>query len=134
MAGGMGRKGERVSLHERIHGTPAPEQPAAPVVKHCWVTDRHGRLPGLLLEWRHTASGWQGRVVRPALEERLVHRGVPRRLGEDGVHAHSWSRPPLSYGTSRAVGAGPRPRPPRGLEPLVVTVTPIATFLADLYR
>jgi hypothetical protein len=38
------------------------------VVKHCWVTDRHGRLPGLLLEWRRTASGWQGRVVRPTLE------------------------------------------------------------------
>ena len=68
MAGGMGRRGDRVSLHERIHGTPTPEQFAAPVVKHCWVTDRHVRLPGLLLEWRRTASGWQGRVVRPALE------------------------------------------------------------------
>jgi hypothetical protein len=38
------------------------------VVKHCWVTDRHGRLSGLLLEWRRVTSGWQGRVVRPALE------------------------------------------------------------------
>jgi hypothetical protein len=65
---GMGRKGDRVSLHERIHGTPPTTEPAAPVVKHCWVTDRHGRLPGLLLAWRRTASGWQGRVVRPALE------------------------------------------------------------------
>ena len=68
MAGGMGRRDERVSLHERIHGAPAPREPTAPVVKHCWVTDRHGRLPGLLLEWRRTASGWQGRVVRPTLE------------------------------------------------------------------
>ena len=35
MAGGMGRKGDRVSLHERIHGTPEPTEPAVPVVKHC---------------------------------------------------------------------------------------------------
>jgi hypothetical protein len=32
------------------------------------VTDEHGRFPGLLLEWRRTVSGWQGRVVRPVLE------------------------------------------------------------------
>ena len=68
MAGGVGRKGDRVSLHERIHGTPPAREPTAPVVKHCWVADRHGRLPGLLLEWRRTASGWQGRVVRPTVE------------------------------------------------------------------
>jgi hypothetical protein len=80
MAGGMHRKGaERISLHERIHGTPAPggwEQrqyevsPAAqpPRIRHCWVTDEHGQLPGLLLEWRKIAAGWQGRVVRPVLD------------------------------------------------------------------
>ena len=74
MAGGIGRRGDRVSLHERIHGTAPRESerrapPAArPPVKHCWVTDQHGRRPGLLLEWRRTASGWQGRVVRPVLE------------------------------------------------------------------
>src|SRR5690242_14626448 len=80
MAGGMHRKGvERISLHERIHGTPPPsgwenrkvappalEQP--PAIKHCWVTDENGRLPGLLLEWRRTAEGWQGRVLRPAFD------------------------------------------------------------------
>ena len=62
----MGRRDARASLHERIHGAPPPN--AGAVLKHCWVTDRHGRLPGLLLEWRRTASGWQGRVVRPVLE------------------------------------------------------------------
>ena len=85
MAGGMGRKGDRVSLHERIHGTPAPEQSKAPTVKPCWVTDRHGRLPGLLLEWRRVAWGWQGRVVRPALEAGewiVVEKWLPAELLE----------------------------------------------------
>ena len=43
MAGGMGRRDARASLHERIHGA-ASQDPAASVLKHCWVTDRHGRL------------------------------------------------------------------------------------------
>jgi hypothetical protein len=33
------------------------------------VTDEHGRQPGLLLEWRQTLAGWQGRVVRPVRED-----------------------------------------------------------------
>jgi len=75
MAGGMGRKGDRVSLHERIHGTPPPPEapspvpaPTRPPLRHCWVTDHQGRLPGLLLEWRRVASGWQARVLRPVQE------------------------------------------------------------------
>ena len=87
MAGGSGRKGDAVSLHERIHGVPPPAESAPPVVKHCWVTDRHGRLPGLLLEWRRTASGWQGRVVRPALEAGawiVVEEWLPAALLESG--------------------------------------------------
>ena len=82
------------SLHERIHGTPPPREPDTPraarppsTVKHCWVTDRHGRLPGLLLEWRRVASGWQGRVVRPALEADawiVVEEWLPAELLEEG--------------------------------------------------
>lgn len=75
MAGGMGRKGERISLHERVHGTKPPlsdrqqiHLSESPTVKHCWVTDEHGRQPALLLEWRRVAAGWQGRVVRPVLD------------------------------------------------------------------
>jgi hypothetical protein len=33
------------------------------------VTDEHGHFPALLLEWRQTVSGWQGRVVRPVLKD-----------------------------------------------------------------
>jgi hypothetical protein len=56
-------------MQERIHGTPPrQEDSSGPVVKHCWVRDQRGRVPALLLEWRRTASEWQGRVLRPALE------------------------------------------------------------------
>ena len=52
---------------------PSPPSPAlspSPVdrLKHCWVSDEHGRLPGLLLEWRKVVAGWQGRVVHPVPE------------------------------------------------------------------
>ncbi|WP_246456050.1 hypothetical protein [Nocardioides mesophilus] len=58
-------------MSERVD-TPAPlAPPPPPALKHCWVSDGHGRLPGLLLEWRRTESGYQGRVVRPVLEEGL---------------------------------------------------------------
>jgi hypothetical protein len=76
VAGGIKRRGERVSLHERIHGAPPQteaEPPSArvepPPIRHCWVTGEHGRLPGLLLEGRRTVSGCQGRVIRPVLED-----------------------------------------------------------------
>ena len=60
-------------MYERIHGA-QPGREAAPArlpdaVRHWWVEDEQGRFPALLLEWRQVASGWQGRVVRPALED-----------------------------------------------------------------
>lgn len=45
----------------------APTVPAT--LEHCWVSDVHGRLPALLLEWRRTGTGFQGRVVRPVYDE-----------------------------------------------------------------
>jgi hypothetical protein len=57
-------------------------------VKPCWVTDRHGRLPGLLLEWRRVAAGFQGRVVRPVVEANgevlVVEEWLPAELLEPG--------------------------------------------------
>lgn len=70
----MNKRGSYGSMSERLAQTrgkfqPATEPPAPPPIKHCWVTDEHGRLPALLLEWRKVASGeWQGRVVRLVLE------------------------------------------------------------------
>ena len=71
MAGGM-RRGDGVPLHARVHGTPPPEVPAPPDVKPCWVNGAYGRLPGLLLGWRRTAAGWEGRVVRVTWAEGWV--------------------------------------------------------------
>ncbi|WP_188780099.1 hypothetical protein [Marmoricola endophyticus] len=61
---------------------PEPDCPA----RHCWVSDpadgsRRVRRPGLLLEWRRTPSGWEGRVAYAAqLREgrwALVEEWVP---------------------------------------------------------
>jgi hypothetical protein len=77
VAGGMNKRGSYGSMADRVarsqgEGSAAPaagaSAPASPV-KHCWVSDEHGRLPALLLGWRRTASGFQGRVVRPVPDE-----------------------------------------------------------------
>jgi hypothetical protein len=50
------------TMAERIAATRgerrAPVEPT-PIerLRHCWVTDRHGRRPALLLEWRQGKSG-----------------------------------------------------------------------------
>lgn len=67
MAGGMSKRGSWGPMSERVGGAQATPDP--PPIRHCWVTDSHGRLPALLMEWRQTEGGWQGRVVRPVLED-----------------------------------------------------------------
>ena len=71
---GYGTMAERIAATkatESAHLSPALTPPtAAPErgpdsLRHCWVDHDHGRVPGLLIEWRRTASGWQGRVVHP---------------------------------------------------------------------
>ncbi|TFV65649.1 UNVERIFIED_ORG: hypothetical protein E4P37_09050 [Bacillus sp. AZ43] len=79
MAGGMNRHGSRPSLGERAadSGVPAADPAGRPAGvraapgdggegRHCWVRDppdRPGTWPGLLVEWRQRAGGWQGRVA-----------------------------------------------------------------------
>jgi hypothetical protein len=65
----------RPSLGERAAGagvgSPTPTDPSSPrrvaePGRHCWVTDPPewpGTWPGLLVEWRQQAGGWQGRVA-----------------------------------------------------------------------
>ena len=62
----MNKRGSWGSMSERVA---ARAESTAPSIKHCYVTDVQGRLPALLLEWRQTEGGWQGRVVRPVLED-----------------------------------------------------------------
>jgi len=85
MAGGMNKRGQWGAMTERLaqgrHDTPEP--PAG--LKHCWVTDAHGRLPALLLAWRRIDAGaWEGRVARvvPATDGRwdLVEEWLPAAL------------------------------------------------------
>ena len=64
---------DRVARSQGAPGAPtapiAGPRPSTPPVRHCWVSDEHGRLPALLLEWRRTESGFQGRVVRPVPDD-----------------------------------------------------------------
>ena len=52
------------------------------------TADPHGRLPGLLLEWRRVAAGFQGRVVRPVVEANgevlVVEEWLPAELLKPG--------------------------------------------------
>lgn len=68
MNGGMSRSGRR-RLIDRIGPRPTvdpvPDLPPPPDIKHVWVTNEHGRHPGLLLRWQKVASGWQGYVTHP---------------------------------------------------------------------
>jgi hypothetical protein len=92
MAGGFGSRG--APLYARTRAGPASagafgagdvEPPNPPLLdgderpdcpaRHCWVTapvDGGVPRPGLLLEWRRGAQGWEGRVVYAA--ELRAHR------------------------------------------------------------
>ena len=62
---GYGTMAERIAATRAAAAAP-PAGPRGPgALKHCWVDHEHGRVPGLLVEWRRTPSGWQGRVVHP---------------------------------------------------------------------
>jgi hypothetical protein len=62
----MNKRGTWGSMTDRV--ARSDDAPPATAIKHCWVTDQHGHLPALLLEWRRTEAGFQGRVVRAVVE------------------------------------------------------------------
>jgi hypothetical protein len=71
MAGGWSKRGTGIPLEQRTRaGSTAPHPPVddeACPARHCWVAgalDAEGvKRPGLLVEWRQTEPGWQGRVL-----------------------------------------------------------------------
>lgn len=84
----------RVGDHQGRAVQPAPfvaPQPEPPPMKHCWVTDRHGRLPALLIGWRQVEGSWSGRVVHAVLDP-----------DDNWIVVEEWLRP----GTPEAVPRG----------------------------
>jgi hypothetical protein len=84
MAGGMSKRGAWGPMSERVSAESVPEPPP---IRHCWVTDSNGRLPGLLLEWRQVEGVWRGRVVHPVLEDDawvVVEEWLPAGLLDPG--------------------------------------------------
>jgi hypothetical protein len=88
MAGGMSKRGDFGPMADLVRrGLDSPTPPSAPTgIKHCWVTDRHGRLPGLLLEWQRRERGFYGRVLHAVIDEWgewiLVEEWMPAELLE----------------------------------------------------
>jgi hypothetical protein len=70
MAGGFGGTGAPLHARTRTNPTSAAGSGRADCpARHCWVTapaDGGGPRPGLLLEWRRGAQGWEGRVAYAA--------------------------------------------------------------------
>lgn len=71
MAGGMNKRASFGTLADRtaanVRDLAGSQEP--PPLRHCFVTDMHGRQPALLMGWRRREDGWHGRVVRPVLED-----------------------------------------------------------------
>jgi hypothetical protein len=87
MAGGMSKRGRWGPMTDRLEQTTAGVDAAPPTgLKHCCVTDWHGRLPGLLLGWRRRLDdgAWEGRVARVVLSDDgrwdLVEEWLPSGL------------------------------------------------------
>ena len=91
MAGGWGKRGSGIPLSQRVRpghvaGPPPPVPDPCPA-RHCWVADADGhgvKRPGLLVEWRRSEVGWEGRVVyvarlRPGAWQ-LVEEWLPAAL------------------------------------------------------
>jgi len=87
MAGGMNKRGRFGPMSERVGRSAAPPPAAPPALRHCWVTDSHGRLPALLLEWRSANSTWEGRVVHAVTTVdgwAVVEEWLPAEMLEPG--------------------------------------------------
>ena len=84
----MSKRGNWGPMSERVRqgASETPSTPELPAeVKHCWITDENGRLPGLLLEWRRIGDQYDGRVERLVREEGawiVVEEWLPQTMLE----------------------------------------------------
>jgi hypothetical protein len=82
-------------------------------VRHCWVAgaadDLGVKRPGLLVEWRRTDAGWQGRVVYAAElrvgEWSLVEEWLPSTLLSPALTTGDERTADLRRTRSRASGS-----------------------------
>lgn len=79
----MNKRGDYGSMADRVSARRSATDGTPSGLKHCWVTTRDGRLPGLLLEWRKSDDEWRGRVVHPVQEDHswvVVEQWLPAGL------------------------------------------------------
>lgn len=70
----MGRKGNGIPLRDRLRPDREPDvtgDDPCPA-RHCQVLVDGVLRPGLLVEWRRTSAGWEGRVI---YARRMPHGG-----------------------------------------------------------
>jgi len=68
------------SLSDRVASNPAPDRVEQRRRRHCWVLgdgSDPGPWPGLVAEWRHTAAGWEARVVYAVGEASTAEDWLP---------------------------------------------------------
>ena len=66
----MSRASRRQAMQPPWLSPPTADRAPLERLRHCSVVaDEDGQVPALLLEWREIPDGWEGRVMRPLLNE-----------------------------------------------------------------
>lgn len=89
MRGGYGSS-PHGTMAERVAGHLTPSPPISPA-RHCHVDGE----PGLLVEWRRVASGWQGRVLSMVWIDAVGWATVERWLPAGDITSDEPRTPPV---------------------------------------